>query len=217
MNTGAAQHPGTTRTGWKALCATAVAGGLLSACSTLEPAPAAVECAPLPDAREALAQAWQAYQPDQPLPFSIPVRRRLFVFQVLLISAGTYDEPPSDPAATFAQYAPQFVRDFGMSRNPRLADALTKLSQTLQQERGRPDTDLANNCGLILARRMLHDDAVNVSTDWVLQTVTWGFAPTFQESIQQLVRADAVACTSDPDVDRVPESVLACTMRQVGL
>lgn len=129
------------------------------------------------------------------------------------MSAGMYGEPPSDPAAVYAQYAPQFVRDFGMGRNPGLAAALDKLSQTLQQNRERSDGELDNNCGLILARRLLHNDPVGVSTDWVLQTITWGFAPTFQESIRQLVHGHAQACSSEPDA----ESVLACTMRRVGL
>ena len=177
----------------------------------------AVECGPLPDAREELAQAWQAFQPDRPLTFSIAIRPRLFAFQVLLISAGMYDEPPSAPAAVYAQYAPQFVRDFGMSRNPGLTGALANLSETLQQARERSEGDFGNNCGLILARRMLHQDAVNVSTDWVLQTVTWGFAPTFQESIHQLVHDHAQTCSSEPDVEGVPEAVLGCTIRRVGL
>lgn len=151
------------------------------------------------------------------MPFSIPVRRRLFAFQVLLVSAGMYDEPPSDPATVVTQYAPQFVRDFGMSRNPELAGALAKLSQALQQELERPESELGNNCGLILARRMLRADPVNVSTDWVLQTVTWGFAPTFQESIRQLVHDHARACSDQPDAAGTPESLLVCTMRRVGL
>lgn len=195
----------------------AMAGCLLSGCTRSSPAPTSVDCAQLPDARETLAMAWQEYQPDQPMPFSIPVRWRLFAFQVLLISAGMYDEPPSEPAPLYAQYAPQFVRDFGMSRNPGLASALDKLSQTLQQVRERSESELGNNCGLILARRMLHDDAVNVSTDWVLQTVTWGFAPTFQESIRQLVHDHAQACSGEPAVASVPESILDCTMRRAGL
>ena len=151
------------------------------------------------------------------MPFSIPVRRRLFALQALLISAGMYDEPPSDPAAVYGQYAPQFVADFGMGRNPGLADALAKLSETLQEVRARVDGDLGDNCGLVLARRMLRDDAVNVSTDWVLQTVTWGFAATFQESIRQLVHEHAQACGNELDAGGIPESILACTMRRVGL
>lgn len=201
--------------GWRVLCA-AVATGLLSACVVVQPAPA-VECAPLPDARQTLAQAWQVSQPDQPMPFSIPVRSRLFVFQVLLISAGMYDEPPSDPITVDAQYAPLFVHDFGMGRNPGLKDAFAKLSQTLLQARERSDGDLADNCGLILARRMLRADAVNVSTDWVLQAVTWGFAATFQESIRQLVGAAAQACSAQSDAAGAPEAILNCTMQRVGL
>jgi hypothetical protein len=102
-----------------------------------------------------------------------------------------------------------------MRRNPGLADALDKLSQTLQQQRERPEADLGNNCGLILARRMLHEDPVSVSTDWVLQRVTtWGFAPTFQASIYRLVHDHAQACSQQPEGAGVPESVLVCTMQQ---
>jgi len=176
-----------------------------------------VECAALPDAAETLPQAWQAYQPDQPMPFSIPVRRRLFAFQVLLISAGMYDERLSDPLIVDAQYAPQFVRDFGTSRNPEMAAAFKRLSETLLDVRERSEDDLDDNCGLILARRMLRADAVSATTDWALQTVTWGFAPMFQTSIRQLVHDHAQACFSEPDADRTPESVLACTIHRVGL
>lgn len=95
----------------------------------------------------------------------------------LLLSAGMCAEPPSDPATVYAQYAPQFVRDFGMGRNPDLDAAISKLSGTLQEVRERSERDLGDNCGLILARRMLRDDPVNVSTDWILQRVTWGLAP----------------------------------------
>lgn len=169
----------------------------------------------LPDARQTLASAWQAYQPDQTMPFSIPVRSHLFDLQVLLISAGTYGDPPQDPVTVDAQYAPQFVRDFGMGRNPGLKDAVGNLTQTLQMAHS--EGDLGNNCGLLVARRMLHADAVNVSTDWVLQTITWGFAPTFQESIKRLVLEAAKACSAKPDVAGAPEAVLECTMQQVGL
>jgi len=64
---------------------------------------------------------------------AVNVRRGLFAFQAVLLSAGVYAEPPSEPAGMYEQYAPQFVRDFGMSRNPGLAGALDKLSQTLEQ------------------------------------------------------------------------------------
>jgi hypothetical protein len=164
-----------------------------------------------------LEQAWQAYQPDQPVSPAVTVRRRLFALQVLLLSAGMYDEPPSDPGRVYAQYAPQFVRDFGMSRNPGLAAALGKLSGTLEHVRDRADADLGTNCGLILARRALREDPVNVSTDWVLQTITWGLAATFQSSIRQLVHEAAQACNAQPDVAGRPEAVLACTMHRVGL
>jgi hypothetical protein len=212
------QASGAKRVGWTALCLAVVAAALLNGCVGVAQTPRAVECQRLPeDPRQTLSQAWEQYQPDRALPFSIPVRRRLFALQVLLISAGMYDDPPSDPATVYAEYASQFVRDFGMSRNPGLATALEELNQTFQQDRERPESDLSNNCGLILARRMLRDDAVDVSTDWVLQTITWGFAPTFQQSIQQLVSEDAHACSSEPAIASVPESVLACTMRRVGL
>jgi hypothetical protein len=39
----------------------------------------------------------------------------------------------------------------------------------------------------------------------------------FQTSIRQMVHEHAQACSSKPDVDRAPESVLACAMRRVGL
>ena len=194
-----------------------VAAVLLGGCAITQPAPTAIECAPLPDARQTLAQAWQAYQPDQPMPFSIPVRRGLFAFQVLLISAGMYDDPPADPTTVDAQYAPDFVRDFGMGRNPGLKDAFAKLSQALEQARDRSEADLGANCGFILARRMLRADPVNVSTDWVLQAVTWGFAATFQESIRQLVGQAAQACSAEPDTAGVAEAILVCTARRVGL
>src|SRR6266516_5893613 len=152
-----------TRPGWKVSCVCVLAACVITACTAAGPAtPSPVACAQLPDTYEALVQAWRAYQPDQPMPFTIPVRRNLFAFQALLISAGMYDDPPSDPTTVYAQYAPQFVRDLGMSRNPGLADALDKLSQTLQQQREHSEADLGNNCGLILARRMLHDDPVSV-------------------------------------------------------
>jgi hypothetical protein len=195
-----------------------IAGGVLSGCGAgAGPAPAAAVCEPFADPREALVQAWQAYHPDQPLAFSVAIRRRLFALQVLLISAGVYDQPPSEPATVSTQYAPQFVRDLGMSRNPGLAGALADFRDTLQQTRQRSEGELGANCGLILGRRMLRDDPVNVSTDWVLQTVTWGFAPTFQESIHQMVHDHAQACSVAPDVEGVAESVLGCTMRRVGL
>ncbi len=193
------------------------AASMLSGCSLSAPTNLAVDCAALPDAAQSLAQAWQDYQPDQPLSPAVNARKRLFAFQALLLSAGMYGEPPSDPGTGYAQYAPQFVRDFGMSRNPALEAALNKLGGTLQEVRERSERDLGNNCGLILARRMLRDDPVNVSADWILQRITWGLAATFQTSIRQIVHEHAQACSSEPDVDRAPESVLACTMRQVGL
>ncbi len=194
-----------------------VAASVLTACSASLPTNPAVDCAALPDAAQTLAQAWNDYQPDQPLSPAVNARKRLFAFQALLLSAGMYAEPPSDPATVYAQYAPQFVRDFGMSRNPALDEALNKLGGTLQQVRERSERDLGDNCGLILARRMLRADPVNVSTDWILQRITWGLAATFQTSIRQIVHESALACSSEPAMDRAAESVLACTMRRVGL
>jgi hypothetical protein len=204
-------------TGCQLVCVVAVGLSLLGSWSANGFERTSVDCVALPDAAETLLQAWQVYQPDQPMPFSIPVRRRLFAFQVLLISAGMYDEPPSDPLIVHAHYAPQFVRDFGSSRNPEMAAALNKLSDTLVEVRPGSEEDLDDNCGLILARRMLRADPLSVSTDWVLQTVTWGFAPMFQTSIRQLVHDHAQACVGEPDADGTPESVLACTIRRVGL
>lgn len=215
---GDAPRSGTTRTHCQVVCIAVITAGLLSACSSVAPTQTPISCAPLPDPRETLRQAWQAFQPDQQMPFSIPVRSRLFALQVLLISAGMYDdEATSDPASLYAEYAPQFVRDFGMSRNPGLKDAFAKFNQTLLQARDRSEADFGNNCGLILARRMLRDDPVGVSSDWVLEAVTWGFAPTFQESIRQLVLSDAKECSRDPQVQGVAELVLDCTTRRVGL
>jgi hypothetical protein len=204
-----------TRPAWKVPCVCVLAACVITGCTAAGPAtPSPVVCAELPNASQTLTQAWQAYQPDQPMPFTIPVRRNLFALQALLISAGMYTEPPADPTTVYAQYASQFVRDLGMSRNPGLADALDKLSHTLQQQREHSEAELGNNCGLILARRMLRDDPVSVSTDWVLQRVTWGFAPTFQASIYQLVHDHAQACSEQIEVAGVPESVLACTIQR---
>jgi hypothetical protein len=199
------------------MAAALVAASVLTGCSASPPTNPAVDCSTLPDPAQTLAQAWKDYQPDQPLSPAVNARKRLFAFQALLLSAGMYTEPPSDPATVYAQYAPQFVRDFGMSRNPALESALSKLSITLQQKRERSERDLGDNCGLILARRMLRDDPVNVSTDWILQRVTWGLAAMFQTSIRQMVQEYAQACSREPDMGRAPESVLGCTMRRVGL
>ena len=209
--------PGTAATRWSALCAAVAAATVLGGCAISGPAPSAGACPALPEVTRTLEQAWQAYQPDQPLSPAVSVRRRLFVLQALLLSAGMYDEPPADPGRVYAQYAPQFVRDFGMSRNPGLAAALGKLSGTLEQVRERADAELGSNCGLILARRALGEDPVNVSSDWVLQTITWGLAATFQSSIRQLVHEAAQACAAQPDVAGSPPAVLACTMHRVGL
>lgn len=204
-----------TGPGWKVPCVAVLAASMITGCATAGPAtPSPVACRGLPNSYETLLQAWQAYQPDQPMPFTIPVRRELFALQALLISAGMYDESPSDPTTVYAQYAPEFVRDLGMSRNPGLAGALDKLSQTLEQHRDGSEADLGNNCGLLLARRMLYDDPVGVATDWVLQVVTGGFAPTFQASIYRIVHDHAQACSQQPEIARVPESVLMCTIQR---
>jgi hypothetical protein len=197
------------------LCAIAIA--LISGCVLATPRASAVECGPLPDAGALLAQAWQAYQPDQPLSPAVNLRRRLFALQTLLISAGMYNEPPADPAAVAPAYAQQFVRDFGATRNPRLSTALARLNTALRRARDRSEADLVNNCGLILARRALRDDPVGVSTDWVVQTVTLGFAPYFQASIRQMVHEAAQACVAQPEIASHAEDVLTCTMQRIGL
>jgi hypothetical protein len=163
-------------------------------------------------------QAWQAYQPDQPMSLAVTVRRRLFAFQALLLSAGMYDDqPPTDPTTMYADYAPQFVRDFGMARNPGLAAALNKLNRKLQDVRQDSESKLGVNCALILARRALREDPLDVSTDWILQTVTWGFAAYFQSSVRQLIHEHAQTCSSQPEVASSPEAVLDCTIRRVGV
>jgi hypothetical protein len=102
-----------------AVVRSALVTGLLLGCNRLLPAPTTIDCPPLPDANQTLAQAWQAYQPDQPLSLPVTVRRRLFAFQALLLSAGMYDDQPAAaPSRVYAEYAQQFVRDLGMSRNP---------------------------------------------------------------------------------------------------
>jgi hypothetical protein len=192
--------------------------GLFStACASQPVAPTPVACSPLPDAQQALAQAWQAYQPDQSISPAITLRRRLFALQALLISAGMYGDPPAPPEQVYADYAPQFVRDFGRGRDEGLASALKQLAQTLEQDRDRSDAELGANCGLILARQALRADPAAVSTDWTLQTVTWGFAPYFQTSIRQLILEDATACAAQPDTTGVSERILSCTLAKVGV
>src|SRR5439155_1045779 len=163
-------------------------------------------------------QAWQAYQPDQPMSLPVTVRRRLFAFQALLLSAGMYDDrPPAALASVYAEYAPHFVGDLGMSRNPGLADALNRLDRKLNDVRQDPESQLAGNCGLIVARRALREDPINVSTDWILQTVTWGFAAHFQSSVRQLIHEHAQTCGAQADIGGSAEAILDCTMRRVGL
>jgi hypothetical protein len=178
------------------------------------PATPSEDCKPPPDPIATLAAAWQAYQPDQPLSWTVNVRRRLFALQALLLSAGMYGEPPLPPTTAYERYAPLFVRDLGASRNEGLALALTTLATKLEASRDAPDADLADNCGLLLARRELRDDRVSIATDWVVQAATNGFAPYFQASVQQLVRDHALACSAD--VDNPPETVLTCTLQRVG-
>jgi hypothetical protein len=195
-----------------------LAMGLVLGCNQLLPAPTTIECPPLPHANQTLAQAWQAYQPDQPMSLPVTLRRRLFAFQALLLSAGMYDDqPPAAPSRVYADYAPQFVRDLGMSRNPGLADALNKLDRKLNDVRQDPESKLAGNCGLIFARRALRDDPINVPTDWILQTVTWGFAAYFQSSIRQLILEHAQTCSTQANVSGSAEGILDCTMRRVGI
>src|SRR5262249_43734370 len=178
-----------------ALVCSALVMGLLLGCNL--PAPTTIDCPPLPDANQTLAQAWQAYQPDQPMSLSVTLRRRLFAFQALLLSAGVYDDQaPAAPSSVYDDYAPQFVRDLGMSRNPGLADALRNLDRKLNDVHQDPESKLDGNCGLILARRALREDPTNVSTDWILQTVTWGFAAYFQASIRQVLKEHAQTCSA---------------------
>jgi hypothetical protein len=192
----------------------ALASLLLVGCSPPTPA---VTCAGPPDADLLLAQAWAAYQPDQPMSPAIRVRRHLFAFQALLISAGMYGDAPADPARVYADYAPQFVRDFGRGRNDGMREALDRLTGTLLEVREQADSELADRCGLLLARRALRADAQATSVDWVMQVVTGGFAPHFQASIEQLVRRYATACASEPDASAAAEALLGCLTRRVGL
>jgi hypothetical protein len=201
-----------------AVLCSALLVGLLIGGGRLLPAPTTTDCAPLPDANQILAQAWQAYQPDQSMSLPVTVRRRLFAFQALLLSAGMYDDqPPAAPPSIYRDYAPQFVRDLGMSRNPGLADALNKLDRKLNDFRLEPESKLGGNCGLILARMALRADPTTVSTDWILQTVTWGFAAYFQASIRQLIQEHAQTCSGQSDAGGSAEAILDCTMRRVGL
>ena len=199
-----------------AVVCSALVMGLLLGCNL--PAPTTLECPPLPDANQTLAQAWQAYQPDQPMALPVTVRLRLFAFQALLLSAGMYDDqPPAAPSSVYADYSPHFVRDLGISRNRGLADALNKLDRKLNDVRLDPESKLGGNCGLILARRALREDPTNVSTDWILQTVTWGFAAYFQSSVRQLIHDRAQTCSGQTDVGSSAEAILDCTIRRVGL
>jgi hypothetical protein len=198
--------------------AAALAILVMAGSNALVPAPKAIDCPSLPDANQALAEAWQAYQPDQPMSLPVTLRRRLFAFQALLLSAGMYDDqPPAAPSSVYADYAPRFVRDLGMSRNPGLADALNTLDRKLNDVRQDPESKLGGNCGLILARRALREDPTTVSTDWILQTVTWGFAAYFQTSIRQLIQEHAQTCNGQSDVGGLAEVILDCTIRRVGL
>jgi hypothetical protein len=72
-------------------------------------------------------------------PADVPFGNRpapAFRVQALLLSAGMYDDrQPAAPSSVYADYAPQFVRDLGMSRNPGLADALKNLDRKLNDVR----------------------------------------------------------------------------------
>jgi hypothetical protein len=187
---------------------------LLVGCA--QPTPART-CAAQPNSDRLLAQAWAAYQPDQPLSWVVSVRRHLFAFQALLISAGMYGDAPADPTQVYADYAPQFVRDLGRGRDVGIRDALDRLTGTLLDVREQADTELTDRCGLLLARRTLRADAQATSVDWVIQVVTGGFAPHFQASIEQLVREYARACASEPATSAVAEAMLSCLVQRVGL
>ena len=209
--------PPATRLSLAALCAALVVDMLLG-CTRLVPAPTTIDCAPLPDVGSTLSEVWQAYQPDQPMSLSVTVRRRLFAFQALLLSAGMYDDqPPAAPSTVYANYAPHFVRDLGMSRNPGLAEALKKLDHKLNDVQQDAESKLGDNCGLILARRALRERPVEVSTDWILQTVTWGFAAYFQASISQLIHEHAQTCSAEANGAGSAEAILDCTMRRVDV
>jgi len=189
-----------------------------ASCATLAPpTPAAPDCASLPDAFDALARAWQDYQPDTSPSWTVTIRRRLFSLQALLLSAGMFAEPPDDPAVVYPDYAAHFVRDLGASRNAGTAAALVRLADTLDQRRAQSDAELGANCALVEARRTLRNNPDGVATEWVVQTVTFGFAPYFQASVQQLVSEHARACTAQPEIAAAPESILTCTLRRVGL
>jgi hypothetical protein len=56
-----------------------------------------------------------------------------------------------------------------------------------------------------------------VPTDWILQTVTWGFAAYFQSSIRQLILEHAQTCSTQANVSGSAEGILDCTMRRVGI
>jgi hypothetical protein len=188
-----------------------------SGCTLLASPSPAPTCAAPPDAADVLARAWHAEEPDSSLPWTVNSRRRLFSLQALLLSAGMYGEPPEDPTVVYPRYAAQFVRDLGASRNAETAAALVKLADTLDEARYRSDSEFAANCALVQARRALRDDPSDVATDWVVQTVTFGFAPYFQTSVQQLVKEHALACRGDLELPTAPEAILTCTLRRAGL
>jgi hypothetical protein len=203
---------------WRWLCILAMLIALTSGCAMLAPPPPpAPNCAAPPDAFDALVRAWHDYQPDTSPSWTVTIRRRLFSLQALLLSAGMYAEPPADPAAVYPLYAAQFVRDLGVSRNAGTAAALVRLADTLEQLRAQSDAELGANCALVEARRALRNDPDGTATEWVVQTVTFGFAPYFQASVQQLVSEHARACMAQPEIAAAPESILTCTLRRVGL
>jgi hypothetical protein len=56
-----------------------------------------------------------------------------------------------------------------------------------------------------------------VSTDWILQIVTWGFAAYFQSSVRQIIHEHAETCSGQTDTGGSAEVILDCTMRRVGV
>ena len=89
---------------WKVLLGAVAARSILCSCAIRPVAPTVVDCPPLPDASQTLAEAWHAIQPDRPLSAAVTVRHRLFAFQALLLSSGMYhDQGPADPADVYRQ------------------------------------------------------------------------------------------------------------------
>jgi len=201
----------------RSLCQFALAYLVLVGCAgPAAPAPRP-SCAAPPDPNQALADAWTDYQPGQPLSLPVNARRHFYALQALLLAAGMYGDAPAELNTVYPRYAQQFVRDLGAGRNQATAAALGRLATSIEQTRDQADLDLSDRCALLAARRMLRADPVQVSTDWVLQTVTAGFAPHFQASIAQIIRHCAEACHIQPEVAATTDLELGCVMRRVGL